>query len=185
MEDKNIVRRLKKSDEKILEVVIEKYNPYVSVVIANQIGGFSDIETIEELASDVFLALWQNRMSLSTYHLRGWLGTTSRNKAKSFLRKKKLSYEPLDDNSTIVSADTPFSSLEKSERSCLLKRALLKISSDDREIIIRHYYYNQTVNQISDDMKINAQTVKSKLLRGRNKLKEILERGGDLSELGY
>ena len=102
-----------------------------------------------------------------------------------FYVKKKLSYEPLDDNSTIVSVDTPFSSLEKSERSCLLKRALLKISSDDREIIIRHYYYNQTVNQISDDMKINAQTVKSKLLRGRNKLKEILERGGDLSELEY
>lgn len=185
MEDKQFIKLLKRDDERALEIIIKKYTGYVSAVIENQLGGLSAQETIEELASDVFLALWQNRLKLSTYHLRGWLGATARNRARSFLRTAGLFYESYDDNYILLLDDTSFSALERHEQSDVIENALGLMEIADREILIRYYYYNQNVMQISKEMKMNVETVKSKLRRGRMKLKSILEQGGFFSENRY
>ena len=52
------------------------------------------------------------------------------------------------------------------------------MSHPDREIFLRHYYYCQTVSQISGEMGINVSTVKTKLRRGREKLRKQLCEGG-------
>ena len=44
----------------------------------------------------------------------------------------------------------------------------------DRQIFLRHYYYGQTVADISREMKMPESTVKSRLRRGREKMKEYL-----------
>ena len=47
----------------------------------------------------------------------------------------------------------------------------------DREILIRYYYYEQTVSQIARETDINIETVKSKLRRTREKIKaKLIER---------
>ena len=48
----------------------------------------------------------------------------------------------------------------------------------EREIFLRHYYYGQTVAAIGLEMQMNVSTVKSRLSRGRKKLKAILLEGG-------
>ncbi|MEF9971380.1 MAG: sigma factor-like helix-turn-helix DNA-binding protein, partial [Oscillospiraceae bacterium] len=58
------------------------------------------------------------------------------------------------------------------------KRAVLAMELPDREIFLRHYYYYQALAQISVEMEINVSTVKTRLRRGREKLKEILHEGG-------
>ena len=52
----------------------------------------------------------------------------------------------------------------------------------DREVFLRHYYYAQTVQEIAHCMDLNLSTVKTKLRRGRTRLKEILTREGFTSE---
>ena len=178
MEDKMLVKRLKKNDETVLEVIVRSYNAYVCTVIANQLGGLADTETVEELASDAFFALWQNRCALRTGHLRGWLGTTARNKARSYLRKKSLPCEPLDDYYLLTADDHTAARLEKREQSKAVEKALLQMEPANREIVIRFYYYNQKLRQIAEEMNLNPETVKSRLKRGRAKLKSILEQGG-------
>ena len=59
-------------------------------MIGSQLGSFAAGEDIEELASDVFVALWRASQSLRTEHLRGWLGKVARNQAISFLRRQHL-----------------------------------------------------------------------------------------------
>ena len=81
-----LIRRLRRGELSALEAVIERYTPYVSAVIRNQLCSFSRDEDVEELAADVFLALWNHRNRLTTEHLRGFLGTVARNRARSFLR---------------------------------------------------------------------------------------------------
>ena len=66
-------------------------------MIGNQLGSFAAGEDIEELASDVFVALWQAGRTLQTEHLRGWLGRVARNQAISFLRKQRLQLVPDED----------------------------------------------------------------------------------------
>ena len=59
-----------------------------------------------------------------------------------------------------------------------LKEIIKEIKQPDKEILIRYYYYGQTVSKIADDMAIKLETVKSKLKRTREKIKtSLLERG--------
>lgn len=176
MEEEKYITLLKKSDETALESVIRQYTGYVSTVIANQLGGFCDTKVVEELASDVFFALWQNRRKLSGGHLRGWLAAVARNKAKDYIRGQKLPWETLEEDMCFSTG--LFDALEKEEQRAVLDAALQAIRPKEREIILRYYYYNQTVSQIARDMKLNQETAKSRLQRGRKKLKDILQKGG-------
>ena len=45
----------------------------------------------------------------------------------------------------------------------------------EREIFIRHYFYCQRVSDISGALDIPENTVKTKLRRGREKLRQALE----------
>ena len=178
MNEQSMVKLLKRSDEKALEDIIKAYTAYVSTVIANQLGGFFNVSVIEELTSDVFFCLWQNRMNLTSFRLKGWLGATARNKAKSYIRSQKIVYEELNEESVFCSEENMFDKLEQKEKNKIISSALYEIKQTEREILIRYYFYNQTVRQISEETSVNAETVKSRLARGRNKLKNILDKGG-------
>ena len=59
-----------------------------------------------------------------------------------------------------------------------LKDALSQFGQPDKEIIIRYYYYYQTAPKIADIMSMKLEAVKSRIKRGRAKLKAFLtERG--------
>ena len=55
-------------------------------------------------------------------------------------------------------------------------RMLLSLEPADREVFLRRYYYCQKLGDISREMGLNESTVKSKLRRGREKLKAFLLR---------
>ena len=73
--------------------------------------------------------------------------------------------------------DVPQKIDDRSLSEALIK-ALDEIGEPDKEIIIRHYYYYQSSTIISEKMQMNADTVKSRIRRAREKLKKLLtERG--------
>ena len=178
MNDKKQIKLLQKGDEKALEIIILTYTNYVGTVIANQLGSFYSIETVEELCSDVFFSLWQNRQTLTTYNLKSWLGSTARNKAKNYIRSKDMVIEELFEDTIVCSDDNIFDTLEANEQNKIISSAMRKLDKSERDIILRYYYYNQSTKEISDETKINHETVKSRLRRSRNKLKDIFEEGG-------
>ena len=72
----------------------------------------------------------------------------------------------------------PAEALEQTERAELVRALLDQLSPQDRAIFLRHYYYGQTAAEIGGALAMNPSTVKVRLHRGREKLKELLlERG--------
>ena len=59
MTEKQLVKELARGELSALEVLIERYTPYVSSVIACILRGRQ--ADVEELTADVFLAAWENR----------------------------------------------------------------------------------------------------------------------------
>ena len=57
-----------------------------------------------------------------------------------------------------------------------VKKAVNRLPQPDREIFLRHYWYAQTLPEISECMHLNVSTVKTRLRRGRLRLKELLTR---------
>ena len=175
-DDKTILRGMKREDPAALEAAIRQYGGYVSAVVGNQLGGFAAGEDLEELVSDVFVALWQAAGTLKTEHLRGWLGRVARNQAISFLRRQRLQLIS-DEDYLLVDDKDAQKLLEAQERSALLTAALDKLTPGDRELFLRRYYYNQTAEQIAREKDMNAGTVRSRLARGRQVLKAELQKG--------
>jgi|GEM_PF-118061 len=175
-DDKTILRRLKRGDAAALEAAVRQYSGYVSAVIGNQLGPCAAAEDIEELASDVFVALWRAPQPLRTEHLRGWLGKVARNQAISFLRRQHMQLIR-DEDCILVDDRDAQKLLEAKERSALLNAALAALKPEDREIFLRRYYYNQTAGQIAEALHMNPSTVRSRLLRGRQALRTELQKG--------
>ena len=177
MDDVQLLHMLQKSEPGALSAAIEKYTAYVSTVISNQLGLKGGREDIEELTANVFVSLWENRNTIHTGKLRGWLGTVARNEARSFLRKKRLLTVSPEDV-ILVSGDVAQKLLEKDEARRLLQQALDSLGQPDKEVFLRFYYYDQSIPDIAREMRLNREAVKSKLRRGRTKLKDKLTEGG-------
>ena len=56
-----------------------------------------------------------------------------------------------------------------------MREAVLAMPYPDREIFLRHYYYGQKLEAIAQEMDMNLSTVKTRLRRGREKLRSVLE----------
>ena len=154
------------------------YVPYVSVIVWNILRDAMSPEDAEEVVSDVFLAAWNQSFDLRPGHVKGWLGAVARHKAKDKLRQTGQTL-PLEDNVLdIPSSDHPSEDMERAEERRLVRQAVNSLTGEDREVFLRHYYYAQSIKEISLSMALNESTIKTKLRRGRMKLKEILTKEG-------
>ncbi len=172
-----IIARLKKKNPSVLERVIEMYTPYVSTIIRNTLRGNISHEDIEELTADTFVALWDHADKIQSDHLSGYIAQTAKSKAYNYMRKNIVISESIED--MVLAADSDVEEeTEQKEVAQLLTELLENMSDKERDIMLRFYYYRQTVSEIAQEMDINSSTVKSKLSRGRRKLRQMLEERG-------
>lgn len=178
MDDIRLAERLKKHDDKALGEIILKYTALVSTIINNVGQGKMTKEDIEEVTSDVFVTLWNNAEKVHPEKLKGYIcciaKTRAINKLPSLSKNNVISLDDYDAEDNFSIEDHA----EKSDLNSELKSIIAEIGEPDKEILLRYYMYYQRTSMISQVMKINIDTVKSKLRRSREKIKtKLLERG--------
>lgn len=176
MTDDKLLERLKRRDEGGLKILISKYSAYVGTIVYNTIGSSASNEDLEEVVSDVFLAIWEH--SEKIFELKGYIATTARNKALNKLKNITLMYE-LNDNDT-RGGDETVEEVERREVTRILYEAIEALGEPDCEIFFRYYYNNEKIRDIAEELNVNASTVKSKLKRGKEKLNAYLSERRDL-----
>lgn len=177
MDEKRTLRRLSGGDAGALEAVIGAYSPYVCAIARNIIQPPLQPEDVEEIASDVFLRLWEHAAEVKPGKLRAWLAAVTRNSARDRLRAMRLA-EPLDDDCLLLSIPGPEDGIVRLELRELTRRAVDALPEPDRSIFKRHYYLYQKTDEIALELSLNASTVRTKLARGREKLRQTLIEGG-------
>ena len=139
-------------------------------------------EDAEEIAQDCFvkayrsLASFQGQSKFST-----WLYSIVYTTAMTFLRKKRVDTHSIDDEGTFVQVENHESAYdtnnaENKSRSYYLNQAIEQLLPDDITIITLFYKGEQSLEEIAQTMGIETNTVKVKLFRARQRLKEKLER---------
>jgi RNA polymerase sigma-70 factor (ECF subfamily) len=176
MTEEKLIKKLHDKNVKAFEYLVKNYTGYVSTIVYNIIGQSMTIQDVEEVTADTFLAIWENSEKLQDNSLRGYMGSVARNKAKNKLRKCNVA-ENIDD--FIVECNTSIDDIiDDKEMSDVIKQAINSLDTEERNIFLRYYYYYQKVNEIAEEMHINPATIKTKLFRGRTKIKQYLyERG--------
>ncbi len=169
-----LLRKLKKKQRNSLEMAIKTYTPYIGVTLFNTIGNSLSHEDIEEIVSDVFIALWKNAeyIDLEKGSIRSYIGAIAKNLAKKKL-KKQTSYVSIEDIEIPGENNTEIS-FDKNNFSEFLWKSVMSLGEPDSEIFIRYYKYGEKIKDISKITGINISTVKTKLSRGKQKLKKII-----------
>ena len=173
--DRKLLAALRAREPQGLEEAIGRYSPYVAGVLRKVLGQLGTQEDLEELSSDVFVALWQSAEGLrEDSDLKLWLGVVARNQGLKHLRSLRLSL-PLEE-AILPGEEGPSSLWERREDAQQVREAVLGLEAVDRDIFLHHYFWGQGVRQIAQEMDMNESTVKSRLKRGREKLRAILKK---------
>ena len=178
MRDELILRKIRRGDPSGLEELMDRYIAYVSTVAWNILRNAMSKEDAEEVVSDVFLVAWEQSSDIRPGAVKAWLGSVARHKAINRLRSRGRELPLEEDILEIPDENTPVTEAERAEERALVRRSIDHLGEPDREIFLRHYYYYQTVSEISQEMNLNESTIKTKLRRGRNRLRTILVRWG-------
>ena len=171
MFDSILLRGIRRGSETALGQIIDRYGAYICVVIRNTVGEGLRREDIEEIAADVFFALWEHAHGVEK--LKPWISATARNRARNKLREVQADL-PLDEARMMGESYEMDEALMLDERREAVKSAIDRMEDPDREIFLRYYYEAQTTAAIGVQTGLTESAVKQRLLRGRKKLKEML-----------
>lgn len=181
MNDTKLIQALLHGQRGALDKAVSHYSGYVASVARNVLGAQATREDLEEIVSDVFIALWRTADRLDESRpLKGYLAAIARNAAVDRLRRSRPeSPLPEEDILPADEAQGPEAEALRREQAQILRRLLLAMPTEDREIFVRFYYYRQTVREIAAIMNWNESTIKARLSRGRAKLREQLTKEVD------
>lgn len=172
VDERKLLEELKKKDVRALEKAIKTYTPYLSTVLYNMAGSRLSKEDGEEIIADVFIMLWKNAdyINLEKGSVRSYIAAVARNLALRRINKECLCVSLEDVNASQKSDEA-----EDRILSSTLWDAVMSLGDPDCEIFVRRYKYDEKVKTIAKVMGMNMSTVKTRLMRGKKKLKELLK----------
>lgn len=176
MREAALMERLRQQDQDALDQLTTRYRSYVCTILSNMLQGTGSYADVEELCSDVFMALWQHAQEVEDGKIKPWLGTVARNRAKSWLRARREL--PMDIDEIELPDDSPGLEDEviRAELAAAVRKAVDSLKPKDRGIFLRYYFYLQPVEEIAAALHMAPVSVRSRLSRGREVLRKKLEK---------
>ena len=175
--DEVLIGRIAGGDRLAMQVLFARHHVRVYRFVLRFVRNEA---TAEDLISEVFLDVWrqagkfEGRSAVST-----WLLSIARFKALSALRKKPE--QELDEETAeaiVDEVDDPQTTLEKKDKSALLRDCMNALSAEHREIIDLVYYHEKSVEEVAAIVGIPEATVKTRMFYARKKLGELLKQRG-------
>ena len=173
IDEQYLIQQIKTGSQKALETVIDRYGSYVKAIAINIIKPPMTDADVEEVVSDVFLSLWSHPGDPDRGSLKGYLAAITRNKARDRLRRFHIEI-PLENDFLEVPVEDSCRQIELAQLKQAVKQMVDRLEEPDRTILLRYYYFYQKTDAIARDMGMNPATVRTKLARSRQKLKEWL-----------
>ena len=176
--DNELISKVLHGDHQAYAGLVHRYQNYVFTLTLRLV---KNREEAEEVAQDVFikaykyLADFRGDAKFST-----WLYTIVNNTCISFLRKKKLNIQSLDDERIFATADNQDAGfradgVEQKSRHAMVAEAISLLKPDDSAIITLFYKNEQSLEEIAQILGLEVNTAKVRLHRARTRLKELME----------
>lgn len=169
-EDK-LIELAKGGDRQAFGQLIRHHRQGVVNVVYRMCG---DTHLAEDAAQEAFIKAWDKLPSYRPHSaFRNWVYRIATNVALDVLRREKKQVD-LDTVSLASAAEGPEASLEKAERSDLIKQAVLQLPAASRAVLVLREYEGLAYKEIADALDIPIGTVMSRLSYGRNLLRKAL-----------
>lgn len=170
-DEAELLQRLRNREKNSIDEAIRIYTPYLSTVLYHMAGNSLPKEDIEEIVADVFVVLWTNtgRIDLQKGTLRSYLAAVARNFALKRLNRK-MDHTSLED----IELSDGKNFMEENFHNNYVWETVMSLGEPDSEIFVRRYKFDEKIKDISKAMGLNISTVKTRLSRGKRKLRKML-----------
>lgn len=174
MTESEIIELLLQKDEKGMDELLIRYGSLMKYIIAPILPNTQDRE---DCLSEVTMQIWKK---IETYDSKrgswnAWLTAVVRNYALNY--KRNIVQR---NNEKEITSNLPSNGLSleeqiiNQERQIAVKNALMKLSSKDKTLFYRKYYYMQSTAQIASEMGMTERAVEGKLYRIKKQLRKML-----------
>ena len=177
-EDVELIHRILAGDETAFVDLVKKYQKQVHALAWRKIG---DFHIAEEITQDTFLKVYQKLSTLKDPNqFSGWLYVIATRQCLSWLRKKRIETESLEDIDTEWIDETAYSRYVAEEHAKttteaqreVVKKLLAKLKESERTVMTLHYFGEMTVEEISRFLGVSTSAIKIRLHRARQRLKK-------------
>ncbi|KMK75334.1 sigma-70 family RNA polymerase sigma factor [Alkalihalobacillus pseudalcaliphilus] len=163
--------------EEELEVLLNDLMTNYGTILKRHIYLYVHNWTVaDDLTQDVFITVYMKYHQLKEKELiKSWLFQIATNKARDYLRSwayRKLIFTDSVSHKKSLSSDSLEDVLFSREGYSELLEAVLQLPIKYREVIILFYYHDFTLREVKDILCVPQATVKTRLARAKQKLRE-------------
>jgi RNA polymerase sigma-70 factor (ECF subfamily) len=182
LDDRALVVRILGGDRDRFTELVKRYEKRLVNYVYRITHRYEDAHDLaQEIFVKVFLAL--DRYD-PKYQFSTWLFRIAQNSAIDALRKKSIAEVPIakpagdeepKDREFADTGVTPYRALKNKQLAAAIDQAVVQLPPDYRELIQLRHFAELSYEEIASMKKLPLGTVKNKLFRARNLLKESLE----------
>ena len=177
--DIELIQLVLAGNQSVYAQLVDKYKNFVFTIVLRYVKGREDAE---EVSQDVFIKAYRSLQDFrGASKFSTWLYTITTTTCLSFLRKKQLEVQSLDNEKVFASADNIDSGMsanqiEQKSKVAMVNQAINLLSADDAQVITLFYKGEQTLEEIAQILGKETNAVKVQLHRARTRLKEKMEK---------
>jgi RNA polymerase sigma-70 factor (ECF subfamily) len=177
--DSEIISKVLQGEQQAFAELVNRYQNFVFTITLRYTNNREDAE---EVAQDIFVKAYRSLADFrGASKFSTWLYTIVTTSCISFLRKKKLETHSLDNEKVfeqVKNQDSGFDAnqVEQKSKIASVNEAIKLLSPDDAKIITLFYKGEQSLEEIGQIIGMEPNTVKVKLHRARQRLKEKMEK---------
>ena len=186
-DDKSLVSLSKDGDLAAFNSLVDRYERDIYNLCYRLLG---ERQAAEDATQEAFLSAYRSLDSYAGGNVRSWLLRIAANKSKDELRRRarKDRAASLDQMFDTIGAPVEIPddakdasrSLEDAELSELLRLLLLELPEDQRQAVVLVDLMDHKYHEAAEVLGVSPGTVKSRIHRGRAKLRALLARRPEL-----
>jgi RNA polymerase sigma-70 factor (ECF subfamily) len=177
--DIELIQHVLAGNQSVYAQLVERYQNFVFTIVLRYVKSREDAE---EVAQDIFVKAYRSLADFKgASKFSTWLYTVTTTTCLSFLRKKKLEVQSLDNEKIFAAADNidggmTANQIEQKSKVTMVNEAIKLLSPDDAQVITLFYKGEQTLEEIAGIMGKEPNAVKVQLHRARTRLKEKMQK---------
>ena len=173
-----LIHRVLDGDNTAFTELVNKYQKPVHALVWRKVG---DFHIAEEITQDTFLKAYQRLATLKKpQRFASWLYVIAANHCSTWLRKKRLRTQSLEETSSAQLEKATYSGyvIEENERTAVetrreaVKKLLAKLQESERTVITLYYFGEMSSVEISAFLGVSENTIRSRLRRAQQRLKK-------------
>ncbi len=177
-DDVALIQRILDGDESAFANLVRKYEKRIHTLAWQKTR---DFHIAEDIVQETFLQVYRKLETLEDpTQFSRWLYQIADRLCIAWFRKDRIRTEPLEETDTLRIETEAYSRYVASEHAKttaeaqrdLVQKLLAKLRESDREVITLHYFEEMTSSEIGTFLGVSENTVKSRLHRARQRLKQ-------------